>query len=385
MKALNFIICILITTNVCAQINTFYIKPVLTEPNYSAAQDSHMLVRNTAINKDKLFLFIGGSNSETRNYKRIAEFAGNLGFDVINMAYPNSVTAVSLANSSDSLVFDNYRQEIAYGTNLSAAVSVDSLNAIYTRLVHLLNYLETTYPSQNWSQYLATSKTLNWSKIIVGGHSQGAGHAAYLAKYESVERVLMFSGPNDYSNHFAQPANWLGRPGLTPANRQYAYLSLYDEIVDFSKQLSNLSDLELYPATDTVHVDATNNPFLNSHCLYTTQSPGIAILNHNSTVKLSALNNSVWEYLLTSPVSTDLKEIEELPLFSIYPNPVNSPLNIQIKKDLVGKTYYIRNSLGQIFWSDKINDFSIRINLDDFVSGAYFLSIGQQTTMFIKE
>ncbi len=385
MKVVNFIICVLIATNGFSQVNTFYIEPVLTDPNYNAVQDSHMVVRNTVTTNDKLLLFIGGTGSKTKNYLRISEFAGNLGYDVINVSYPNSIAAASLANSSDNLVFNNYRQEICYGTNLSSDVSVDSLNSIFTRVVNLINYLDTAYPSQNWSQYLISSNTLNWSKIAVAGHSQGAGHACYFAKYESTERVLMFSGPNDYSNHFAQPANWLGIPGVTQKNRHFVYLSLYDEAVEFSKQLSNISDLGIYPETDTVHVDVTNSPFNNSHCLFTTQPPGLVILNHNSTIKWSILNNSVWEYMLTSESTTNVKEIEYNHLFSIYPNPAKSQLNIQPKKNILGKTYYVRNNIGQVIWSGTVNDSSISISLTEFLSGLYFFSIENQTSAFIKE
>lgn len=373
------------TTNVFSQTNTFYINPILTEPNYSAVQDSHMIVRNTISNNDKLFLFIGGTGSETKNYRQIAEFAGDLGFDVINIAYPNSVAAASLANSSNNLAFDNYRQEICYGTSLSPVVNVDSLNSIYIRAVNLITYLDITYPSQNWSQYLNSSSTLNWSKIVVGGHSQGAGHACFFGKHDTPERVLMFSGPNDYSNYSSQPANWLGIAGNTPIDKYYAYLSLFDEVVDFSKQLSNITNLGLYPASDTVHVDITSSPYNTSNCLYTTQSPGLAILDHNSTVKLSIINNSVWEYMLTYGTTTNVKEVNNNYSFSIYPNPINTQLHIHFDKNMLGKTFYIRNMTGQIIKSEKVNASSISVNLSNLVSGLYLFTIENQTSIFIKK
>ena len=170
-----------------AQITTFYIKPIATNIGYDAIQDSNMVVRNSTTNLDKLFLFIGGTGTHTQQYQTISNFAGNLGYDVINLSYPNSVAAASLSGSSDSLVFNTYRQEVCYGTPLSDDVSVDSLNSIYTRTVHLINYLHTTYPSQNWDQYLINPTTLDWSKIAIGGHSQGGGHACYFAKQNDVD------------------------------------------------------------------------------------------------------------------------------------------------------------------------------------------------------
>lgn len=131
-----------------------------------------MVVRNTSNNLNKRFLFLGGTGSSTKSYQTISNFAANLGYDVINLSYPNAVAAASLSNNSDSLVFDKYRHEVCFGTPLSPQVTVDTLNSIYTRTLNLINYLHTTYPTQNWDQYLTGPTTLNWDKIAVGGHSQ---------------------------------------------------------------------------------------------------------------------------------------------------------------------------------------------------------------------
>jgi hypothetical protein len=224
------------------------------------------------------------------------------------LSYLNSVAAASLANSNDSLVFDKYRQEVCFGTPISNDVTVDSLNSIYTRALKLIKYLDVTYPSQNWGQYLASPSSINWSKVIVGGHSQGSGHACYLAKQYLVERVLMFSGPNDYSNFFSGPANWLNQAGTTPINRHYSYLSLNDEVVAFSKQFANISGLGMFVSDDTTFVDNISSPYGNSRCLYTTQPPGLVLLNHNATIKLSTINNDVWTYMLTSTILGGLEK-----------------------------------------------------------------------------
>ena len=43
---------------------------------------------------------------------------------------------------------------------------------------------------------------IKWDEIIVSGHSQGAGHAAYLAKTESLLGVVMISDPQDSCHEF---------------------------------------------------------------------------------------------------------------------------------------------------------------------------------------
>ena len=375
------------TATTCfAQINTFFVKPIQTDINYAAVQDSNLIVRNTTTNINKLFLFIGGTGSNTNSYQTISNFAGNLGYDVINLSYPNTVAAASLNSSSDSMVFNKYRQEVCYGTPLSNEVTVDTLNCIYTRTVKLINYLNTTYPTQNWNQYLINPTTLDWSKITVGGHSQGGGHACYFAKFNNVERVLMFSSPNDYSNYYSNSANWLRTSGVTAMNKHFAYLSLLDEIVPFNNQLTNLQGLGLYPLYDTTFVDISSSPYSNSHCLYTTQTPGLAILYHNSTMKFSLINNSVWTYMLSSTITTGINEIKDNSEFSIYPNPTSSIINIHSGINLIDKTYTVQTLAGQTILSGKSSNTNyFSIDFSSLENGIYFVTIDKQTFKVIKQ
>jgi len=387
MKRNIFTLFLFVTATTCfAQINTFFVTPIQTDINYAAVQDSHLVVRNTTTNINKLFLFIGGTGSNTNSYQTISNFAGNLGYDVINLSYPNTVAAASLGSSSDSMVFNKYRQEVCYGTPLSLDVTVDTLNCIYTRTVNLINYLNTTYPTQNWNQYLINPTTLDWSKIAVGGHSQGGGHACYFAKFNDVERVLMFSSPNDYSSYFSNSANWLRTSGVTAMNKHFVYLSLLDEIVPFNNQLTNLQGLGLYPLFDTTFVDISSSPYNNSHCLYTTQTPGLAILYHNSTMKFSSINNSVWTYMLTSTITTSISEIKENNEFLIYPNPTNSFINIHSESNLFGQTYTVRNSVGQtILTGSSPNTDFINIDFSSLEHGVYFITLDKKTYKVIKQ
>jgi hypothetical protein len=385
---MKIILTILICVNVApcfSQITTFYVKPLQTDINYTAVQDSNLVVRNMASNINKLFLFIGGTGSNTKSYQTISNFAGTLGYDVINISYPNTVAAASLGNSADSMIFSKYRQEVCYGTPLSPDVSVDTLNSINTRTVKLLNYLNQTYPTQNWNQYLINSTTLDWSKIAVGGHSQGGGHACYFAKFNDVDRVLMFSSPNDYSNFFSNSANWLRTVGITAMNKHFAYLNLLDEIVPFNKQLLNIQGLGLHPLFDTTNVDISNSPYSNSHCLYTTQTPGIAILYHNATTKFSLINNSVWTYMLTSTIATSINDLKENNVFTIYPNPIFTSANIYSNDNLFNKTYVVQNISGQTILTGKSsNSHHLIIDFSSIDNGVYFVTIDSKTIKIIK-
>jgi hypothetical protein len=282
--------------------SSFLVHPKLTDPAYSIGDESHFVITNTKVRNNRLLLFIGGSYSTPKEHFIFCEHAASMGFDVISLSYPNGVATASLGVSSDSLIFDHYRQELCFGTPLSNVVSVDSLNSISTRAVKLIQFLKATYPNQNWDQYLNTFNSLSWDRIVVAGHSQGSGHACYLAKKKLMERVLMFSGPNDYSSNFTTPANWLKQSGVTPITRHLALLHMQDEIVSFSNQISNLQALGLLKLGQVpTQVDHVLSPFGSSTALSINID---AISYHSSTVGGHPKLADIWTYMLT----TDLKK-----------------------------------------------------------------------------
>ena len=274
------------------------VQPSQTDANYSTSDKSHFVVRNTKNHLNKLMLFIGGSFSSPDNYTFISEHAASIGFDVISISYPNNIPAASLASSDDQFAFDNYRDEICFGNQVSNAVSVDDLNSINTRTLKLIQYLHNTFPEQNWNQYLTASNNLDWKKIVVAGHSQGAGHACYLGKKRLVHRVIMFSGPNDYSTYFDRPANWLSEDGITELSKQYALLHINDEMISYDFQVLNLKELGILTSSEEpLLVDDLSPPYNDKNVL-ALNIP--AFSNHNSTIGGNTKLPSIWTYLLTS-------------------------------------------------------------------------------------
>ncbi len=363
----------------CFSQSTYYVQPNETDAGYAFSQDSHAVTLPGIPEVNKLFLFIGGTNSNTSQYIALRNFAANLGYHVINLSYPNDVAAASLSGSSDNLAFDNFRQEICYGTPLSSAVSVDTLNSIYTRTLRLIQHLSTNQPGENWGQFLQSSNAIDWSKVITGGHSQGSGHASYLSKQYPVERVLMFSGPNDYSDFFAGGANWLGSPGTTSTGRHFVYLSLYDEVVDFSKQFTNIETIGMLDNDDTTLVDISSPPYGNSHCLYTKQSPGFVLLNHNTPVKNSIINDAVWEYMLSTPLIAGITE-NDSPEIIVYPNPTSQSLFIESSEQISEWTIYALN--GQILLSgDYLPE---EISLNYLPTGSYIIELKGNSSSYRK-
>lgn len=277
---------------------TILVQANQTDLNYSSNEQSHYVVRNTKIHLNKLLLFIGGSYSIPKDYNFVCEHSASIGLDVISLSYPNIVATAPLGASLDPFIFDNYRQELCFGTPLSNVVSVDTLNSIQVRAIKLIQYLNATYPDQNWGQYLTAQNTLLWNKIIVSGHSQGSGHACYLGKKNLVDRVVMFSGPNDYSTNFNAPANWLIQNGQTPLSKHYSLLHTQDEIVPFAYQVANLKGLGLLANNENPTLaDNLASPYSNTNSL----SLNIPALSyHNSTVGGNSKLTTIWTYMMTT-------------------------------------------------------------------------------------
>ncbi|MGV6829350.1 MAG: BPSS1187 family protein [Flavobacteriales bacterium] len=276
---------------------SFLVAPSQTDANYATNQEKHYVLTNTTLHTNELILFIGGSFSVPENYNIVCNNMASLGFDLISISYPNDVPAANLSNNQNPLAFDFYRDEICFGNPMSDVVDVNELNSINVRTIKLLQFLKKERPNENWGQYLSAQNTLNWSNIIVAGHSQGSGHACYFGKKKHVNRVLMFSGPNDFSDFFNAPANWLSQEGLTPLSKQFALLHERDQIVLYENQKANLVALGLLNnGEEPTHIDNLNTPYENANAL-STNIFGLSF--HNATIGNNSKLPSVWKYMLT--------------------------------------------------------------------------------------
>lgn len=275
---------------------SFFIAPVSTNEGYSSGDKDHYVIRNSTTHVNQMLLFIGGTSSTPKNYNLFCEHAASLGLDVVSLSYINSVPAASLASKSDILAFDHYREEICFGTQVSEDVEVDALNSLNRRIINLLRYLSGKYPDQNWGQYLSGEEDINWSKVIVAGHSQGAGHAAYISKKKKVIRSLMFSGPNDYSTKYEKPASWLSNESETDKAHYYALLHVNDQIVSYQYQVANLRALGMIASSQNpTLVDDLEPPFASAKAL-SIEFPTFS--NHNAPIGRFAVLPPIWEYML---------------------------------------------------------------------------------------
>lgn len=373
-----------------AQLVSFYVKPILTDGNYAASQDSHYVAINKSVtSNNKLLLFLPGTGALTRHYLKFPTLAASLGYHCVSVAYPNTGPTVAqlCAGNNNADCYKNIRQEVCYGTPVSNDVAVDSLNSIRMRLIHLLQYLQNTYPADGWAQFMAGGEPA-WERIAVSGHSQGSGHALYLAKTQNCERNLMFAGADDYSNYYSQAANWTYTAGITPPARYFSFLHLEDEVWDYSKQYAVVQACGMTAnGDDSTRVDNATAPYSNSHCLYTDIQPlfpGIYSAYHNGMVVDFYTPSSggqpvytpVWTYMLTEALPTTITEVAG-PTFALYPNPSKGVIHLKTTIPVGSTELEVRNIQGELVLKNNLTASGLMdIDLSPYGPGVYSIRIG---------
>jgi hypothetical protein len=284
------------------------IQPELTDPNINTYLHPHIAYRNLEVpGKDKLFVFLPGTEAKPSGVKQLLKVVADTGTSIIGLSYPNEPSVRDLCRN-DSECYGKVREEVIYGADTSPLVNINRANSIMNRLIKLLQYLDRQSPEEGWGEFLMEGNQVNWAKIIIAGHSQGGGHAAFIAKNHLVSRVVTlaapFDSPNEPEDPHIKPASWLLEPHVTPGNRYYGF----GHVEDFALTvLVPIWRTLQYPG-EPVNVDKTNPPYNNSHQLYTALEPS-AVKNVRIGIQKEA------HMMIVSDIATPLDKNGE-PVFA---------------------------------------------------------------------
>jgi hypothetical protein len=211
-----------------AEMKELHVDPKDTDSAVEAVHGTHLVLYDPQVASNHLaMVYFVGTGAHAEGSLKFGSVFAKLGYHVIVLDYEDNVLAASCVHSSDSTCFDTYRNAIVTGASGSDKIHVDRPNSILNRLQKLLVYLDAKDPDGGWNQFVTDGQP-TWSHLVLAGHSQGSGHAAYIAKMYKVEKVLMFSGPQDYLSDLNKPAPWESRPSATPPSRFYAFLNVND-------------------------------------------------------------------------------------------------------------------------------------------------------------
>jgi len=196
------------------------VAPQTTDPAIDNALDNHYVwLDTTAKSNHKLFVFLPGTGQNPSIFQLVQQAAARLGYHVIGLMYPTGggLAKACPTTPDPSTCYENARLEIIDGIDRVAFLDVNAANSIDNRLTKLLQYLVRQYPDEGWDRFLLRDQP-KWSQIAVGGHSQGGGNAAVIAKIRLVARVVLFSSVTD-SIH-AEAPSWVSTH-VTPVERYY--------------------------------------------------------------------------------------------------------------------------------------------------------------------
>ena len=113
---------------------------------------------------------------------------------------------------------------------------VEPANSITARLGYLLKHLDETIPNSGWDKLYTDDTSFPkpvWGKIVVMGHSQGAGHAAYLGQTKLIKGAIMVSGPQDECTGCPETKFWIDEPYIS--KRYTAFASADEPLVGVMK------------------------------------------------------------------------------------------------------------------------------------------------------
>jgi pimeloyl-ACP methyl ester carboxylesterase len=275
-----------------AQLKVQLIPPAATDKQISEVHSPHIALYNPSRpSRYRLVLMIQGTGASAVSCRAFDSCIAAMGYPVISIDYPNNVITTVCSTSADSSCFDGFRKEIVFGTACSPVVEVDSANSLVHRFTTLLLYLSKHDKAGRWNEFLRGDQP-RWDRIIAAGHSQGAGHAAYLAKCFPLAGALMLSGPQDYLKVFHSPAPWLYRKGRTDAARQYAFLHVKDPF-NYQFQVADVAAATGLNAGDTTMVQP-GQPVRSSRHIFVNSLETRDY--HGST--MNPVFVQVWQYIL---------------------------------------------------------------------------------------
>ena len=189
----------------------------------------HLALRDpSAPSRHRLVIYLPGTHGAAAGAAEILDVLAHDGYYALALDYPNTVAAAKFRGAKDVHAFDAYRRAIVHGGVVDETLTVAADSSIEARIVTALRHLAAQRGSEGWAEF-SSKHGVSWDKLILIGHSQGAGHAAYLAHEHKVARVLTVAGPQDFLTELGRPAAWLSAASLTPPDRYRALLHREDE------------------------------------------------------------------------------------------------------------------------------------------------------------
>lgn len=252
--------------------------------------------------KDNLLIFIPGTWSVPSGYDYICQAAASNGYYAFSVAYSNSkFLEIYMTGKYNDNTMENIMNEYLTGENTSPKVNVSRTNSFENRIIKMISYMDSLYPSENWRRFLTSNNDIIWEKLSVGGHSQGSDHAMYMSKVRPLFRAGFYGGPGSFKLRNGKFPSFMQNPGLTPSDRIYGFNHTRDLVRPWKEVRQVWAILGIPGAPDSVDDGDVNE----SHQL-TTSMAGIDGHSGPITDEATPIDSvtgkpvflQVWKYML---------------------------------------------------------------------------------------
>jgi hypothetical protein len=246
-----------------------------------------------------LLLFLPATRERPSNYSAFLTTAREDGYHVLALDYWNDGRSVQLTCGTDPHCYGDVQRNRLDGSHPTRFSAIDASNSIENRLGLAISHLSATDPSGGWSGF-DRDGNIDWSRIVVAGHSQGGGESAYISHQHRVLGVLMFSSPVDSDN--GVDASWMSTPGATPAARMYGFDDTGDIFASRIRSSWDALGMGSFGSPDNVDFGALGT----AHELLSTRSLGTPMQSHSFDITDSTprttgghpIFRSVWSWML---------------------------------------------------------------------------------------
>eukprot|EP00936_MAST-01D_sp_MAST-1D-sp1_P002675 g2675.t1 len=279
---------------------------------FSPEQDltPHLACAPASKAPSRLVVFFPGTGGKPENVETWAIFSVDSGLHTLALAYPNNGTVGGLCYNRTDGCFVKLRRARQYGGTAAGlaggqSVIVAKREAGDTRLRTALLALAESRPGAGWESFFRRNSSSAvgveplWERIVLAGHSQGAGQALLVGKDYSSERVLMFAGVDDVvptaNGTAVVPAPWISTAGATPASRLWGLGNVHG----FCCLYWNANWPSLGVPGPPMSVDAPDTPpYGSSHFLCSAATVGNMYQAHGAVITRTDLYGAVWQQML---------------------------------------------------------------------------------------
>ena len=153
-------------------------------------------------------------------------------------------------------------------------------------------------------------------------------------------------------------------------------LATYQWQTDLGVGFQNLNSVGQYSGTTNDTLTIANTTMSNNNQPFRCIATLGACTDTSTLAVLTVINN------------VGINEVSQSNLFSVYPNPANSQINVKADAKLLGSVYNVYDNVGKVVLSGKINSENTVIDLGNLSGGIYLFSVGEnlkQTFKVIKE